>query len=54
MKYLVEWLKVRSKRGVSAIEYGLLAALISLVIVAGVSKISWSLTLILKRLNASF
>ena len=37
------WLKIGSKRGVSAIEYGLLAALISLVIVGGVVKVGTNL-----------
>lgn len=37
------WLKIGSKRGVSAIEYGLLAALISLVMVGGVVKVGTNL-----------
>jgi len=36
-KTSLRWLKVESKRGVSAIEYGLLAALIALGIIAGVT-----------------
>jgi pilus assembly protein Flp/PilA len=37
IKSAANWLKLESKRGVSAIEYGLLAALIGLVIIGGVT-----------------
>ncbi|MGO8955518.1 MAG: Flp family type IVb pilin [Rhodomicrobium sp.] len=42
-KTVLRWLKVESKRGVSAIEYGLLAALIALVIIAGVTTVGTNL-----------
>lgn len=37
------WLKLDSKRGVSAIEYGLLAALIALVIITAVTTLGTNL-----------
>ncbi|MGO9545943.1 MAG: Flp family type IVb pilin [Rhodomicrobium sp.] len=37
-KSTIRWLKVESKRGVSAVEYGLLASLIALVIIAAVTS----------------
>ena len=46
-KSAARWLKINSERGVTAIEYGILAALISLVIIAAV-------TLIGTNLNAVF
>jgi pilus assembly protein Flp/PilA len=37
------WLKAGSKRGASAVEYGLLAALIALVIIAAVTTVGTNL-----------
>ena len=37
------WLRLTSNRGVSAIEYGLMAALIALVIIAGVTTLGTNL-----------
>ncbi len=42
-KSAVCWLKAGSKRGVSAIEYGLLAALIALVIIAAITTVGTNL-----------
>ncbi len=42
-KSAVCWLKAGSKRGVSAIEYGLLAALIALVIITAVTTLGTNL-----------
>lgn len=38
------WLKAESNRGASAIEYGLLASLIALVIIAAVTTVGKNLT----------
>ncbi len=35
---VLRWLKIDSKQGVSAIEYGLLAALVALVLITAVTK----------------
>jgi pilus assembly protein Flp/PilA len=37
------WLKIESNRGASAVEYGLLAALIALVIIAAVTTVGTNL-----------
>jgi len=42
-KTTLRWLKVKSKRGVSAIEYGLLAALVALGIIAAVTTVGTNL-----------
>ncbi len=42
-KSTLRWLKVESKRGVSAVEYGLLAALVALVIIAAVTTVGTNL-----------
>jgi pilus assembly protein Flp/PilA len=39
----VHWFRLGTKRGVSAIEYGLLAALIALVIIAAVTTVGTNL-----------
>lgn len=46
------WLKVSSNRGVSAIEYGLLAALIALVIIAGVTTLGGNLQAVFASIAA--
>ena len=40
----LRWLKVDSERGVSAIEYGLLASLIAVVIITAVTTLGSNLT----------
>jgi pilus assembly protein Flp/PilA len=47
------WLKVRSNRGVSAIEYGLLAALIALVIIAAVTTLGTNLKGVFNTISTS-
>jgi pilus assembly protein Flp/PilA len=47
------WLKVSSNRGVSAIEYGLLAALIALVIIAGVTTLGTNLKAVFTTISTS-
>ncbi|MGA9764243.1 MAG: Flp family type IVb pilin [Rhodomicrobium sp.] len=42
-KTVAAWLKANSKRGASAVEYGLLAALIALVIIAAVTTLGTNL-----------
>ena len=54
MKNLASWLKIESKRGASAIEYGLLAAMVSLAIVGAASNVGWSIMIVFKRLNSMF
>ena len=41
---LMRWLRLNSKRGVSAIEYGLLAALIAVAIITAVTTVGTNLT----------
>jgi len=38
------WLKVESEQGIAAVEYGLLAALIAVVIITGVTLVGTNLT----------
>jgi pilus assembly protein Flp/PilA len=47
------WLKVTSNRGVSAIEYGLLAALIALVIIAAVTTLGTNLSSVFSGISTS-
>ncbi len=47
------WLKVTSNRGVSAIEYGLLAALIALVIIAAVTTLGTNLKSVFTGISTS-
>jgi pilus assembly protein Flp/PilA len=47
------WLKVTSGRGVSAIEYGLLAALIALVIIAAVTTLGTNLKSVFTTISTS-
>ena len=47
------WLKVSSTRGVSAIEYGLLAALIALVIIASVTTLGTNLKGVFSSISTS-
>ena len=54
MKNLASWLKFESKRGASAIEYGLLAAMVSLAIIGAASNVGWSIMIVFKRLNSMF
>jgi pilus assembly protein Flp/PilA len=54
MSSLWSWLRVGSKRGVSAIEYGLLAALISLTIIASVSTLGTNLKGVFNAVTAPF
>ncbi len=42
-KSAAAWLKANSERGASAVEYGLLAALIALVIIAAVTTVGTNL-----------
>jgi pilus assembly protein Flp/PilA len=44
VRYACAWLKVDSEKGVAAIEYGLLAALIAVVIIAAVTLVGTNLT----------
>jgi pilus assembly protein Flp/PilA len=47
------WLNVKSTRGVSAIEYGLLAALIALVIIAGITTLGTKLNSLFTSVSTS-
>ena len=47
------WGKTRYNRGVSAIEYGLLAALIALVIIAAVKTLGTNLSSVFIRISGS-
>ena len=47
------WLRVSSKRGVSAIEYGLLAALIALVIIAAITTLGTNLKTVFTNIGTS-
>ena len=47
------WRKNRYKRGVSAIEYGLLAALIALVIIAAVTTLGTNLSSVFSGISTS-
>jgi pilus assembly protein Flp/PilA len=47
------WLNVTSNRGVSAIEYGLLAALIALVIIAAVTTLGTNLSGVFSTISSS-
>jgi pilus assembly protein Flp/PilA len=54
LKLAARWLKVRGKRGVSAIEYGLLAALIALTIIASVSALGADLKGMFNSISTGF
>ena len=47
------WLKATSSRGVSAIEYGLLAALIALVIIAAVMSLGTNMSSLFGSISTS-
>ncbi len=47
------WLRAGSKRGVSAIEYGLLAALIALVIISAVTTLGNNLQVVFNTISTS-
>lgn len=47
------WLKINSGRGVSAIEYGLLAALIALVIIGAVTALGGKLNTVFNTIQGS-
>ncbi len=47
------WLNATSKRGVSAIEYGLLAALIALVIIAAITTLGTNLQGVFNTISSS-
>lgn len=47
------WLKVTSSRGVSAIEYGLLASLIALVLIAAVTTLGTNLKSVFTHVSQS-
>ncbi len=47
------WLNATSNRGVSAIEYGLLAALIALVIIAAVTTLGTNLSGVFSTISSS-
>jgi pilus assembly protein Flp/PilA len=47
------WLSVTSSRGVSAIEYGLLAALIALVIIAAITTLGTNLQGVFNTISTS-
>jgi pilus assembly protein Flp/PilA len=47
------WLKVGSERGIAAVEYGLLAALIAVVIITAVSLVGTNLTGVFEVVAAS-
>jgi pilus assembly protein Flp/PilA len=60
MNHLIErlsvaavWLKAEEKRGVSAIEYGLLAALIALVIIGSIMSLGSSLQSVFSNIATS-
>ena len=52
-KYAAVWLKAVSTRGVSAIEYGLLAALIALVIIGGITSLGSNLSAVFTSISTS-
>jgi pilus assembly protein Flp/PilA len=52
-KSAAAWLRVTSNRGVSAIEYGLLAALIALVIIAAVTTLGTNLSGVFSTISSS-
>ncbi len=52
VRSLFVWSKVNSKRGVTAIEYGLLAALISIVIIAAVTTLGQHLTAVFTTISS--
>lgn len=47
------WFKVKSEQGVAAIEYGLLAALIAVVIITGVTALGGNLSRIFSAVATS-
>jgi len=47
------WLKVGSEQGIAAVEYGLLAALIAVVIITAVSLVGTNLTGVFQMVAAS-
>ena len=49
---VAHWLRIGSKRGVSAIEYGLLAALIALVIIAAITTVGTNLQGVYQSISA--
>ncbi len=49
---VARWLRISSKRGVSAIEYGLLAALIALVIIAAITTVGTNLQGVYQSISA--
>jgi pilus assembly protein Flp/PilA len=52
-KLVAVWLRISSRRGVSAIEYGLLATLIALIIIAGVTKLGANLKTLFSQVSTS-
>jgi pilus assembly protein Flp/PilA len=52
LKSASQWFKLGSKRGVSAIEYGLLAALIALVIIAAITTLGTNLQGLFQSISA--
>ncbi|MGA7323861.1 MAG: Flp family type IVb pilin [Rhodomicrobium sp.] len=52
-KFVLRWLNVESKRGVSAIEYGLLAALIAVVVIAAVTTVGTNLRGVFTSISTS-
>ncbi|HET7883980.1 MAG TPA: Flp family type IVb pilin [Acetobacteraceae bacterium] len=51
LEYVRTWLALRSdKRGVTAMEYGLIAALIAVVIIGGVSQIGTNLNALFEKI----
>ena len=53
LKFVLLWLNVESKRGVSAIEYGLLAALIAVVVIAAVTTVGTNLRGVFTSISTS-
>jgi pilus assembly protein Flp/PilA len=52
-KSALRWLKVESKRGVSAVEYGLLAALVAIVIITAVTSLGTNLKTVFNSIATS-
>jgi pilus assembly protein Flp/PilA len=49
---VAHWFRIGSKRGVSAIEYGLLAALIALVIIGAITTVGTNLQVLFRSISS--
>jgi pilus assembly protein Flp/PilA len=51
--FVAQWFSIDSEEGVTAIEYGLIAALIAVVIIAAVTLIGTNLNIIFGKISAA-